>query len=129
MSLWNVERGGAHGRGAPACLQAVYGIYPNRFILNKNHECIFAEARGHLTVQRHGILHLTLESIIDLLEGRTEDKHSDQCPECRGRVEEWRLLRSRLRGNQLTDAPADVLKTAYGIPEPKEQYKDQNKAK
>jgi len=72
-------------------------------------------------------LHLTLESIIDLLEGRTEDKHPDQCPECRGRVEEWRLLRSRLRGNQLTSAPADVLKTAYGIPVLNEQHKNPDK--
>jgi hypothetical protein len=88
---------------------------------------VFSRKPG-ASVQRHGILHLTLESIIDLLEGRTEDKHPDQCPECRVRVEEWRLLRSRLRGNQLTDAPADVLKTAYEIPASKEQYKDQDKA-
>ena len=93
---------------------------------NKNHECIFAEARGHFTVQRYGILHLTLESIIDLLEGRTENKHPDHCPECRGRLEEWKLLCSRLHGNQLTDAPADVLKTAYGIPAPKEEYEKQD---
>lgn len=60
-------------------------------------------------------MHLTLESIIDLLDGRSEDKHADQCSECRGRVEEWRLLHSRLHGNHLTDAPAAVLKAAYGI--------------
>jgi hypothetical protein len=63
-------------------------------------------------------LHLTLESIIELLEGRSEDKHADQCPECRGRVEEWRLLHSRLHRTQLVDAPVTVLKAAYGIPGP-----------
>lgn len=61
-------------------------------------------------------MHLTLEAIIDLLEGRSDDKHSDQCPECRGRMEEWRLLHSRLHRTQLTDAPAALLKAAYGIP-------------
>jgi hypothetical protein len=60
-------------------------------------------------------LHLTLESIIDLLDGRSDNKHAEQCPECRGRVEEWRLLHSRLHGNHLTDAPAAVLRAAYGI--------------
>lgn len=60
-------------------------------------------------------MHLTLESIIDLLEGRSDDKHAEKCPECRGRVEEWRLLHSRLHGNHLTDAPAAVLRAAYGI--------------
>jgi hypothetical protein len=69
-----------------------------------------------------------LESIIDLLEGRTENKHPDHCSECRGRLEEWKLLYSRLHGNQLTDAPADVLKTAYGIPAPKDEYEKQDKA-
>lgn len=86
----------------------------------KDYECIFTEALGHFTDQRNGILHLSLESIIDLLEGRSEDKHPDQCPECRGRMEEWSLLRSRLHRKQLlTDAPAEVLKTAYGIPAPR----------
>jgi hypothetical protein len=64
-------------------------------------------------------LHLTLESIIDLLEGRSDDKHADQCPECRGRVEEWRLLHSRLHRSHLTDAPSAALKAAYGIPGPR----------
>src|SRR4051812_36025248 len=65
------------------------------------------------------MLHLTLESIIDLLEGRSDDKHADQCAECRERVEEWRLLHSRLHNSQLADAPATVLKAAYEIPAPR----------
>jgi len=64
-------------------------------------------------------LHLSLEAIIDLLEDRSEDKHAVQCSECRGRVEEWRLLHSRLHKTRLTDAPVAVLKAAYGIMEPR----------
>jgi hypothetical protein len=86
----------------------------------------FRRTAGPLYCSEARHLHLTLESIIDLLEGRTENKHPEECTECRGRLEEWRLLRSRLRGNQLTDAPADLLKTAYGIPSPKKQYHEQD---
>lgn len=64
-------------------------------------------------------MHLTLESIIDLLEGHGDDKHAGQCPDCQGRLEEWRLLHSRLRRPQLVDAPSVVLKAAYGIPGPR----------
>ena len=60
-------------------------------------------------------MHLSLEAIIDLLDGRSEEKHADQCPECQGRVEEWRMLHSRLHRNQLIDAPVTVLRAAYGI--------------
>jgi hypothetical protein len=67
-------------------------------------------------------LHLSLESIIDLLDGRSEDKHADQCAECQGRVDEWQLLHSRLHRSHLTDAPVAVLKAAYGIMEPQSGF-------
>jgi hypothetical protein len=62
-------------------------------------------------------MHLSLEAIIDLLDGRSEDKHTEQCAECRGRVEEWQLLHSRLHTSHLEDAPLAVLRAAYGIME------------
>jgi len=64
-------------------------------------------------------LHLSLEAIIDLLDGRSDETHADQCPECRGRVEEWRMLHSRLHTSHLTDAPIAVLRAAYGIVAPR----------
>lgn len=62
---------------------------------------------------------MNTEAIIDFLEGRTEDKHGDECPDCRTRIEEWRQLHSRLHRSQLSDAPAAVLKDAYGIQQPR----------
>ena len=64
-------------------------------------------------------MHLSLEAIIDVLEGRSEDRHADQCPECQQRADQWRPLIARLHPNHLTDAPVKVLKAAYGIVEPR----------
>ena len=64
-------------------------------------------------------MHLSVEAIIDVLDGRSDEKHADHCPECRGRVEEWRMLHTRLHMNHLIDAPATVLRAAYGIVEPR----------
>jgi hypothetical protein len=63
-------------------------------------------------------LHLSLEAIIDVSEGRSKDEHLDQCQACRWRVEEWQQLLSQLHRSQLADAPATLLTMVYGIPEP-----------
>ena len=60
-------------------------------------------------------MHLSLECIIDLLEGRSEDSHPEQCRECQQRMDQWRPLLARLRPTQLTDAPSKLLKEAYAI--------------
>jgi len=81
--------------------------------------CILVQAPAPFNDQRHKILHLNTEAIIDLLEGRSETRHAEECVECHQRVEEWKQMHSRLHRTQLTDAPVAVLKAAYDIQEPR----------
>jgi len=69
-------------------------------------------------------VHLNSETIIDLIEGRNESRHPDECPECRQRLEEWRQFHSRLQLGYLHDAPAALLNAAYEVVVPRAKFRE-----
>ena len=68
-------------------------------------------------------MHLNSETIIDLIEGRSESGHPDECPECRQRLEEWRQFHTRLQVGSLQDAPAVLLNAAYEVVVPRTKFR------
>jgi hypothetical protein len=60
--------------------------------------------------------------MIDVIEGRNENKHAEECSDCRRQLEEWKQLHSRLHRTQLLDAPAALLVEAHGIMEPRPKF-------
>jgi hypothetical protein len=60
-------------------------------------------------------MHLNSEAIFDLIEGRSENRHAEECSECQLRLGEWKQWHSRLFQSRLESAPADVLNAAYRI--------------
>lgn len=70
-------------------------------------------------------MHLGTEMILDLIEGRIENKHAKDCPECIQRIEAWRSLHSRLRQEtQLLNAPSAVLDEACEIVKPRSRVRE-----
>jgi len=69
-------------------------------------------------------VHLTSEAILDVIEGRTKSVHPDECPECRQRLDEWRIFHLRLQVGSLQDAPPALLNAAYEVMVPRSKFRE-----
>ena len=67
-------------------------------------------------------MHLNSEAMIDVIEGRSENSHLEECPDCSRQLGEWKQLLSTLYRPRLQDAPAALLVKAYGIMEPRPKF-------